>query len=87
MLFTASRLSRALAFVAALATAPAVFAHAHLKNQYPAANAEVTAAPQALTLNFSEGIEPKFSGVTLTGRSSRASRQVPLNVTNRTKHK
>ncbi|MBS6738667.1 MULTISPECIES: CopC domain-containing protein YobA [Enterobacteriaceae] len=67
MLFTASHLTRALVFAAALATTPAVFAHAHLKNQYPAANAEVTAAPQALTLNFSEGIEPKFSGVTLTG--------------------
>ncbi|MNP73777.1 Copper resistance protein C precursor [compost metagenome] len=27
----------------------------------------MTAAPQALTLNFSEGIEPKFSGVSITG--------------------
>ena len=67
MLFIAPRLSRTLALVAAVVTAPAAFAHAHLKNQYPAANAEVTASPQALTLNFSEGIEPKFSGVTLTG--------------------
>ena len=67
MLFTASHLTRALVFAATLATTPAVFAHAPLKNQYLAAHAEVTAAPQALTLNFSEGIEPKFSGVTLTG--------------------
>ncbi|WP_410015327.1 CopC domain-containing protein YobA [Sodalis sp. C49] len=42
-------------------------AHAHLKTQYPAANATMTAAPQALTLTFSEGIEPGFSGLTLTG--------------------
>lgn len=42
-------------------------AHAHLKTQYPAANASMTAAPQALTLTFSEGIEPGFSGLTLTG--------------------
>lgn len=42
-------------------------AHAHLKTQYPAANATITAAPQALTLTFSEGIEPGFSALTLTG--------------------
>ncbi|EED4850894.1 CopC domain-containing protein YobA [Salmonella enterica subsp. arizonae] len=46
---------------------PAAWAHAHLTHQYPAANAAVTAAPQALTLNFSEGIEPGFSGATITG--------------------
>ncbi|MDU4315655.1 MAG: CopC domain-containing protein YobA, partial [Klebsiella michiganensis] len=33
----------------------------------PAAGSEVDASPQALTLNFSEGIETQFSGVTLTG--------------------
>jgi Uncharacterized protein, homolog of Cu resistance protein CopC len=48
-------------------TTPVVWAHAHLTHQYPAANAAVTAAPQALTLNFSEGIEPGFSGATITG--------------------
>lgn len=41
-------------------------AHAHLKSQYPAARASMTAAPQALTLSFSEHIEPAFSVVTLT---------------------
>lgn len=47
-------------------TTPVVFAHAHLQHQYPASDVAVDAAPQALTLNFSEGIEPRFSGVTLT---------------------
>ncbi len=56
----------ALVLLAAL-TAPAVFAHAHLKHQYPAADAAVTAVPQALTLNFSEGVETGFSGVSVTG--------------------
>jgi methionine-rich copper-binding protein CopC len=42
-----------------------VLAHAHLKQQIPAADSVVT-APQALTLNFSEGIEPGFSGVVVT---------------------
>lgn len=67
MAFTAPAALRAMTLIAAFLTAPAVFAHAHLKHQYPAADAQVTAAPQALTLNFSEGIEPKFSGVTVTG--------------------
>ena len=65
--FTAKSTCRTLLLLASLAASPAVFAHAHLKNQYPAADAKVTAAPQALTLNFSEGIEPRFSGVTVTG--------------------
>ncbi|WP_051937128.1 CopC domain-containing protein YobA [Erwinia sp. 9145] len=50
-------------------------AHAHLKNQYPAANANVTASPQALTLTFSEDIEPAFSGVEVIDGNQQA---VPL---------
>lgn len=42
-------------------------AHAHLKVQTPAADATVNSAPKVLTLNFSEGIEPNFSGVKVTG--------------------
>ncbi|MFI8415667.1 CopC domain-containing protein YobA [Serratia sp. NPDC078593] len=42
-------------------------AHAHLKMQTPAADTIVSPAPQALTLSFSEGIEPNFSGVKITG--------------------
>lgn len=57
---------RAIALIVSLFATPAVLAHAHLKGQYPAADAAVAAAPQALTLNFSEGIEPKFSGVAVT---------------------
>lgn len=67
MTFMVSRLCSALMLVGGILTAPTVFAHAHLKHQYPAADANVDAAPQALTLNFSEGIEPKFSGVKITG--------------------
>ena len=59
---------RKFSLVFALALSVAAFsqqasAHAHLKNQYPAANASVEASPQALTLTFSEDIEPAFSGV------------------------
>lgn len=43
-----------------------VLAHAHLKLQTPAADARVSTAPTLLVLNFSERIEPGFSGVVLT---------------------
>ncbi len=67
MAFTASSVRNTVLMLAIVLTSPAVLAHAHLKHQYPAADAEVAAAPQALTLNFSEGVEASFSGVTLTG--------------------
>ncbi|HDR2404910.1 TPA: CopC domain-containing protein YobA [Enterobacter asburiae] len=63
--FSASRAVCALVFVASTMMTPSVLAHAHLKQQIPAADSVVT-APQALTLNFSEGIEPGFSGVVVT---------------------
>lgn len=72
MAFTASGLSRALILVGAVMATPLAFAHAHLKTQSPAANSQVTAAPSTLTLNFSEGIEPKFSGLTLTDAQKQA---------------
>lgn len=66
MVFTASGASRALILVGAVMASPLAFAHAHLKAQAPAANSQLTTAPSVLTLNFSEGIEPKFSGLILT---------------------
>ncbi|HCT3169060.1 TPA: CopC domain-containing protein YobA [Enterobacter asburiae] len=63
--FSASRAVCALVFVALTMITPSVLAHAHLTQQVPAADSVVT-APQALTLNFSEGIEPGFSGVVVT---------------------
>ncbi|CNE96793.1 CopC domain-containing protein YobA [Yersinia nurmii] len=47
-------------------------AHAHLKVETPAADTTVNAAPEALTLNFSEGIELGFSGVKVTGPDNHA---------------
>lgn len=71
MKFTAPRALGAMLFVLGTLSAPSVWAHAHLQQQIPAANSEVSPAPTALTLNFSEGIEPGFSGVTLTGPDKR----------------
>ncbi|EIQ80426.1 MULTISPECIES: CopC domain-containing protein YobA [Citrobacter] len=66
MASSASMLRSALIVLASVLATPAALAHAHLTKQNPAANAEVTTSPQALTLNFSEGVEPGFSGATLT---------------------
>ena len=60
-----SRTVCALVFLASVVISPTVLAHAHLKQQSPAADS-VVGAPQSLTLNFSEGIEPGFSGVVVT---------------------
>lgn len=66
MASSASMLRSALIVLASVLATPTA-AHAHLTKQSPAANAEVAASPQALTLNFSEGVEPGFSGAKLTG--------------------
>lgn len=55
----------------AAATASTVFAHAHLVSSEPAADAAV-AAPAALTLRFTEPLEPAFSKVTLADANGKA---------------
>jgi len=54
-----------LAASAALVLSGAVtaFAHAHLVRATPAAGGTVNAAPNEVTLRFSEKLEPKFSSV------------------------
>jgi len=54
-------------FLTALGASSQALAHAHLKSHYPASDAVVTSAPQVITLDFSEGIEPGFSGIKITG--------------------
>ena len=53
------------ALLGSLLAASSVFAHAHLKNQTPAADSTVATATE-LRLEFSEGVEASFSKVTLT---------------------
>ena len=67
MNFTTSRALRASLFLLGVFSTSPVWAHAHLQQQLPAADSEVSPAPQTLTLDFSEGIEANFSGVTLKG--------------------
>jgi methionine-rich copper-binding protein CopC len=55
----------ALASLSALALASQASAHAHLTAATPAADSAV-AAPKQLTLQFSEKLQPTFSGLTVT---------------------
>ena len=67
---------RALAFALVTLAAPtAALAHAQLQQAVPAVGGTVAASPQELRLRFSEGIEPRFSTVTLAGEAGGA---VPL---------
>lgn len=56
----------ALAGTAALVAVSPAWAHAHLVSSNPAANATLTAAPQTITLTFSEKLVPAFSKFELT---------------------
>lgn len=67
MAIMTKRIAPLMFFIAALGTSSTVFAHAHLTSHYPAADAQVSTVPQVIMLDFSEGIEANFSGVTLTG--------------------
>ncbi len=52
---------RAILVMGALFAASPAFAHAFLQHASPAAGAELRIAPQAVTIAFSESIEPRFS--------------------------
>ena len=55
-------LSSLLAVLLALASGPA-FAHAHLQSAIPPVGGTVDTAPAAITLTFSEALEPRFSTI------------------------
>ena len=55
------------AAMASIALAGQALAHAHLKSSAPAANSTVKQAPSVLDLSFTESLNLKFSGATVTG--------------------
>ncbi len=59
------RIAALTAFAVLLSSAGVAAGHAHLISSDPATGATV-AAPKAVTLNFSEKLEKKFSGADLT---------------------
>lgn len=56
---------------AALLITSTAFAHAHLVSSEPAASAEV-AAPDEVTIHFTEPLEPAFSKITLADANGKA---------------
>jgi methionine-rich copper-binding protein CopC len=59
---------------AALVVTSAASAHAHLASSDPAANADAV-APTAVTIHFTEPLEPAFSRITLADASGKAATQ------------
>ena len=55
-----------LATVLILGSVSIASAHAHLKTATPAADSTVAAAPSELRLGFTEGVNVKFTGVSVT---------------------
>ncbi len=49
--------------LALVATAGTAWAHAHLKTAMPAPDSTMQAAPAELTIDFTEGVEPRFSSI------------------------
>jgi hypothetical protein len=64
------RSSSALAFLLAVMAATPAWAHAHLVSSVPAVGGE-TAPTATLRLNFSEGIEIRFSKVEIAGNDGK----------------
>jgi len=56
--------------------ATSAFAHAQLESASPGVGATVS-SPSQIRLEFSEGVEPKFTGLTLTGPGGAASVGAP----------
>lgn len=59
----------AISMLASLTMASHACAHAHLESQLPAADSTVT-SPKELRLQFSEGIEEKFTKVSITSTAA-----------------
>jgi methionine-rich copper-binding protein CopC len=70
---TLLKITASLAFALA---ASAAFAHAQLEKSTPAVGSTVS-PPNQIQLEFSEGVEPKFSGVTVTGPGGAAALGAP----------
>jgi methionine-rich copper-binding protein CopC len=57
------------AYIALIAAAPAALAHAFLDHASPAVGSAVPTAPAAVTLWFTQDLEPAFSSVTVTDQA------------------
>lgn len=70
-MFKFNRILGVAAILTVAATSQA-FAHAHLQTATPAKDATVKESPSELDLTFTEGLNIKFTGLTLTGADKQA---------------
>ena len=64
-IWTRMRRVLAAAFVAVMLHGGEASAHAFLKSASPAVGSAVQAVPMAVTIDYTEGVEPKFSTITV----------------------
>jgi copper resistance protein C len=64
--------AKVIASLAFAAVATAAFAHAQLQKATPAVGGSVSASPSEIRLKFSEGVEPRFSGIALATQDGAA---------------
>lgn len=65
----AQKLSTAVLALALIAGTSTAEAHAQLDHASPAVGSTIGSAPGQVTLHFTEGLEPKFSGASVSGPS------------------
>src|SRR3954464_6420145 len=68
-----------LAALLGLQAAPA-FAHAQLVEASPRVGSSVPSSPSEIRLTFSEGVEPRLSGIEVTDEAGRRVRTAPANM-------
>jgi copper resistance protein C len=56
------------------------WAHAHLKTASPAPDSTVAAAPQSVAIDFTEGVEPQFSSITVVDAGGHRVDQGPAHI-------
>jgi copper resistance protein C len=64
-----SALFFALLVISWIVPATSVYAHARLNRSTPAAGSEVKTAPQAVSIAFTQNVEPAFSAITVTDQT------------------
>jgi methionine-rich copper-binding protein CopC len=74
------------AFLAAIAFVTPAMAHAFLLHANPGAGAIITVAPKEISLEFTERLEPAFSGAGVTDTTGHNMEAVPVAVTGVSMH-
>ncbi len=71
---------RFITFLVLATVTTTAFAHAQLQKAVPAVGSALTSPPTEIRLKFSEGVEPRFSGVTLEAQDGGSQPVGPVSV-------